>query len=121
MTVDTQDSGAAAPTVVAPPRIVAAVRKFVAEHGGSATAVIQPIGYAAVRITLVGADGILGDEVVADIATADAVVEAVDGLSTSGWERSVTSIVTPRVGHWKKMAGWVAHQTRFPKARNGLG
>ena len=121
MSVDTQDSGAAAPSVVAPPRTVAAVRSFVAEHGGSATAVVQPIGLYGVRITLVGADGILGDQVVADLQTAKAVVGAVEGLTTSGWERSVTSIVTPRVGHWKKMAGWVAGQTRFPKARNGLG
>ncbi|MFF0813846.1 hypothetical protein ACFYVR_01605 [Rhodococcus sp. NPDC003318] len=120
MSVDTQDSGAAAPTAVAPQRTVTAVTKFVAEHGGSATAVIQPIGLDGVRITLVGADGVLGDQVVDDLAAADAVVAAVDGLTASGWERSVTSIVTPRVGHWKKMAGWVANQTRFPKARNGL-
>lgn len=119
--MDTQDSGAAAPAAVAPPRIVAAVRKFVADHGGSASAVIQPIGYAGVRITLVGADGVLGDEVVVDVATANAVVDQVEGVTASGWERAITSIVTPRVGHWKKMAGWVAHQTRFPKARNGLG
>lgn len=121
MSVDTQDSGAAAPTVAAPSRTVTAVRKFVAEHGGSATAVVQPIGLDGVRITLVGADGILGDQVVADLAAAKAVVAAVDGLGASGWERAVTSIVTPRDGHWKKMAGWVAGQTRFPKARNGLG
>ncbi|MFD4292420.1 hypothetical protein ACFWPA_01510 [Rhodococcus sp. NPDC058505] len=121
MSVDTQDSGAAAPSVVAPARTVTAVRKFVAEHGGSATAVVQPIGLDGVRITLVGADGVLGDQVVDDLATAKAVVAGVDGVTASGWERSVTSIVTPRVGHWQKMAGWVAKQTRFPKARNGLG
>ncbi|MFC9788313.1 hypothetical protein [Rhodococcus sp. NPDC127528] len=121
MTVETQDSGAPAPTAALPSHIVASVRKFVAEHGGSATAVIQPIGYAGVRITLVGADGVLGDEVVDDLATANAVVAAVDNLAVSEWERSITSIVTPRVGHWRKMAGWVAKQTRFPKARNGLG
>ncbi len=120
MSVDTQDSGAA-PTVAAPKHAVAAVRTFVAEHGGSATAVIQPIGYAGVRITLVGQDGVLGDQVVADLPTAEAVVAQVDGVTTSGWERSVTSIATPQAGHWQKMAGWVAKQTRFPKARNGLG
>src|SRR5437868_3673965 len=66
MSVDTKDSGASTPSVAAAPHAVAAVKKFVAEHGGSATAVIQPVGYAGVRITLVGADGVLGDQVVAD-------------------------------------------------------
>lgn len=117
MSVDTQDSGAAAPTVAAPPRAVTAVRNFVAAHGGAATAVIQPIGLDGVRITLVGADGVLGDQVVEDIATADAVVAQVEGVTTSGWERSVTSVVTPRAGHWQKMAGWVAKQTRFQIGR----
>ncbi|MBP1158628.1 hypothetical protein ABIC28_004072 [Rhodococcus sp. PvR044] len=121
MTVDTQDSGASAPAVSLPPRTVAAVKKFVAEHGGSASAVIQPVGLDGVRITLVGADGVLGDQVVDDLATANAVVAAVDNVTVSEWERAITSIVTPRVGHWRKMAGWVANQTRFPKARNGLG
>ncbi|SDE63176.1 hypothetical protein [Rhodococcus tukisamuensis] len=120
MSVDTHDSGAPAATVTVPQRTVAAVQKFVAEHGGSATAVIQPVGYAGVRITLVGADGILGDQVVEDVATANAVVAAVAGVTVSEWERELVSVVTPRVGHWRKMAGWVANQTRFPKARNGL-
>lgn len=120
MSVDTQDSGAA-PTVTAPKHVIAAVRTFVTEHGGPATAVIQPVGYSGVRITLVGQDGVLGDQVVADLPTAEAVIAHVDGVTTSGWERSITSIATPQPGHWQKMAGWVATQTRFPKARNGLG
>ncbi|MFC4604285.1 hypothetical protein [Rhodococcus kronopolitis] len=121
MSVDTKDSGASTPSAAAAPHAVAAVKKFVAEHGGSATAVIQPVGYAGVRITLVGADGVLGDQVVADLATANATVAAVDNVSTSGWVRELVSAATPQQGHWRKMAGWVAHQTRFPKARNGLG
>jgi hypothetical protein len=99
--------------------VIDSVEDFVAAHGGSATAVLQPIGRVGVRITLVGSDGILGDRVVGDLATAKAVVEAVPGLSeTEHWDRELTSVVTPAPGHWAKMAGWVAHQTRFPKARN---
>ncbi|WP_040824919.1 hypothetical protein [Nocardia jiangxiensis] len=99
--------------------VIDSVEDFVAAHGGSATAVLQPIGRIGVRITLVGSDGVLGDRVVDDLATAKAVVEAVSGLSeTEHWDRELTSVVTPATGHWAKMAGWVAHQTRFPRARN---
>ncbi|WP_043727058.1 hypothetical protein [Nocardia asiatica] len=99
--------------------LVESVRGFVADHGKSATAVLQPIGRAGVRVTLVGADGVLGDQVVADLDTAKTLIETVDGLTEADeWDRELTSIVTPRKGHWAKMAGWVAKQARFPKARN---
>lgn len=95
------------------------VKGFVTEHGGSASAVLQPVGRAGVRITLVGADGVLGDRMVADLETAQALVESIDGLTEAEeWDRELTSVVTPRRGHWAKMAGWVAKQSRFPKARN---
>ncbi|MET8652791.1 hypothetical protein [Nocardia aurea] len=99
--------------------LVDSVKGFLAEHGGSATAVLQPVGRLGVRVTLVGEDGVMGDRVVADLATAKALVDAVDGLTEADeWDRALTSIVTPRKGHWARMAGWVARQTRFPKARN---
>ncbi|RJO68293.1 hypothetical protein D5S18_33260 [Nocardia panacis] len=102
-----------------PGSVIDSVKGFVAEHGGAATAVLQPIGRAGVRVTLVGSDGILGDRVVVDLAAARRLVEIVDGLTEADeWDRELTSIVTPRRGHWAKMAGWVAGQTRFPKARN---
>jgi hypothetical protein len=111
MSVETQ-------TASAPADIVSSLRSFVAEHGETAKAVIQPVGYVGVRITVVAEDGVLGDRVVADLPTAHAVVEALPNVTVSGWEREVTSIATPAKGHWKRMAGWVATQTRFPKARN---
>jgi hypothetical protein len=102
-----------------PGELTGSVQKFVAAHGGSATAVLQPVGEAGVRVTLVGADGVLGDRVVAGMPTAEALVEAVDGLARAEqWSRELVSKATPRPGHWAKMAGWVAHQKRFPKARN---
>lgn len=99
--------------------VVGSVRKFVAAHGGSATAVLQPVGEEGVRVTLVGSDGVLGDQMVADLDAARALVDAVDGLTaTEEWTRELVSTATPRQGHWAKMAGWVAGQKRFPKARN---
>lgn len=101
------------------PTVVDSVKEFVAAHGGSATAVLQPIGRIGVRVTLVGSDGVLGDRVVDTLAAAKSLVEAVDGLSeTEHWDRELTSVVTPARGHWARMAGWVARQSRYPKARN---
>ncbi|MFI6866274.1 hypothetical protein [Nocardia sp. NPDC050406] len=101
------------------PSIVDSVKGFVADHGGSATAVPQPVGRLGVRVTLVAADGTLGDRMVPDMESAKALVAAVNGLSESEeWDRELVSKVNPAKGHWAKMAGWVAKQKRFPKARN---
>ncbi|WP_019926949.1 hypothetical protein [Nocardia sp. BMG111209] len=98
---------------------VAALRKFVAEHGGSATAVLQPTGRIGVRVTLVGADGVLGDQFAADLAEAKALVAAVPEVTeTEEWGRELSAKATPARGHWARMAAWVARQSRFPKARN---
>ncbi|MGC5258727.1 hypothetical protein ACPXCG_20495 [Gordonia sp. DT218] len=105
--------------VEAPQSVVASIKGFIGREGGSAKAVLQPIGAAGVRITLVGEQGgILGDRVVDDVATAEAVVEAVDGLEAAEWDRDLTSAATVSPSHYRKMAGWVARQSRFPKARN---
>ncbi|PXW33797.1 UNVERIFIED_CONTAM: hypothetical protein DES50_102421 [Williamsia faeni] len=90
--------------------VIAAISKYVAREGGSATAVLQPIGAAGVRITLVGgAGGILGDQVVADLDTAKAIVEQVEGLAVGEWDRELTSSATVDPSHYRKMAGWVAN------------
>lgn len=84
--------------------------EFVKVHGAGSHAVVQPIGRSGVRITLVGKDGILGDRVVADAEQARAAVEATEGLELAdGWDRELSSIATPRPGHYRKMAGWVAN------------
>lgn len=107
------------PTVSAPSDVVASIRSFVGREGGEAKAVLQPIGNAGVRITLVGEQGgILGDRVVDDIATANAVVDAIDGVEIAEWDRELTSAANVKPSHYRKMAGWVAGQKRFPKARN---
>ena len=107
-----------APPQSAPAKVVAAVSAFV-KREGPAKAVLQPIGASGVRITLVGEKGgLLGDEVVADLASAEAVVEAVEGVEKAEWDRDLTSETTVSPSHYRKMAGWVAGQKRFPKARN---
>lgn len=111
MSVETQ-------VVAAPADIVSSIRSFVAEHGGSGKAVLQPIGLSGVRITVVAADGTLGDRVAKDLPTARAIVEEIPDVTVSEWDREVTSIANPQKGHWAKMAGWVARQRKFPKARN---
>lgn len=112
-------SGMSTETAAPPSSLVSSIESFVAAHGGSATVVLQPLGRAGVRITLVGEDGVLGDRVAADLATAHAVVDSLDSVTIGEWDRELTSIVTPRKGHFAQMAGWVAGQTKFPKARNG--
>ncbi|GAA2049178.1 hypothetical protein [Williamsia deligens] len=94
----------------APKAAVAAATRFVRRGGGAASAVIEPIGASGVRILMVAQDGgVIGDQVVADVATAHAVVDAVEGLTTAEWDRELSSVATPRPGHWKQMAGWVAN------------
>lgn len=117
---DTEAPRQNTPKATVPKDVLVAVRGFVAREGGSAKAVLQPIGAAGVRVTLVGeSGGVLGDRVVADLATAEAVVDAVKGLEAAEeWDRELISTVTPKKGHYAKMAGWVANQKRFPKARN---
>ncbi|KAA0023565.1 hypothetical protein [Antrihabitans cavernicola] len=120
MTTDAQSTDdVKAPAVKLPSGVVKSLTKFLSDHGESASAVLQPVGRMGVRITLVGADGVLGDEMVKDLDTARAVVDHFSAITVSEWTRELTSVVTPRAGHVKKMAGWVAQQTRgFPKPRN---
>ncbi|MFZ2512351.1 MAG: hypothetical protein WAW85_14830 [Gordonia sp. (in: high G+C Gram-positive bacteria)] len=101
--------------------VVGSIRRYVAAEGGASTAILQPTGVAGVRITLIGEkNGLLGDRVVASLDEAKAVVAQVEGLEIADeWDRELTNKVTIAPSHWRKMAGWVAHQTRgFPRARN---
>ncbi|MFT3662277.1 MAG: hypothetical protein QM809_13060 [Gordonia sp. (in: high G+C Gram-positive bacteria)] len=120
MSEDTQNAENAAP---AEPKlddaVLSSVRDYVASEDGKATAVLQPIGAAGVRVTLVGEkDGVLGDRVVPSMDVAKELVAEIDGLETGEWDRDLTTKATVEPSHWRKMAGWVAKQKRFPKARN---
>ncbi|WP_024796427.1 hypothetical protein [Tomitella biformata] len=81
------------------------ISKFVAEHGGSARAVLQPVGRRGIRITLVGSDGILGDQMVETMAEAEAAIAANPSVTRSEWDRELVSVATPEPAHARRMAG----------------
>ncbi len=94
-------------TTQAPAKAVAAVNRFAAAHEG-ARAVVQFVGDGATRITLIGTDGgVLGDVVVLDVATAEAVIAASDAEAAE-WDRELAGAVTPPAGLRKRMAGHFA-------------
>jgi hypothetical protein len=97
-------NGAAAPErAVAAKRAVAAVDRFAADHGG-ASAVAQPVSFDQVRITLVGADGTLGDVLVGDVAAAASVIEA-SSATGAEWDRELSASVTLNRANRLRMAG----------------
>lgn len=117
---DAPQTAAAATAAPQPgPGVVSSIRRYAAAEGG-ARAVLQPAGAAGVRITLVGdGDGHLGDRVVPSSAVAQEVVDRIDDVQVAAeWDRELTTKATVSPAHWRRMAGWVAHQKRFPKARN---
>ncbi|PRW65261.1 hypothetical protein [Actinopolyspora mortivallis] len=88
-----------------PRRSVEAARRFVSRHGGSARAVVENLGRGGARIVLIGEDGSLGDVMVADPATGEAVVEAVDGLESGEWDSETAAALTIGPDHRRRMAG----------------
>ncbi|MBK0867061.1 MULTISPECIES: hypothetical protein [unclassified Saccharopolyspora] len=91
--------------ITAPPKAVAAAKDFAGKHGGSARAVVEHLGNAGARLVLVGEDGALGDVLVADVATGEAVVAAVDELTGSDWDGETTAALQIGPAHRRKMAG----------------
>ncbi len=86
-------------------KAVAVAEAFVRAHGGSARAVVENIGQAGVRVVLVGEDGMLGDVMVADVATGQALAEAVEGLTLSDWDTDTVAALQIGPEHRRKMAG----------------
>lgn len=90
--------------LAAPAAAVSAVNRFVATHGEGTRVVIQPVSRGQVRLTLVGADGALGDVLVPDAATATAVIET--SLATGAeWDRELSASVELSDAHRARMAG----------------
>lgn len=77
---------------VAPKAAVSAVDHFVVAHGDT-RAVVQGLAFDQVRITLVGADGALGDVLVPDAGVAAAVVEE-SRATGAEWDRELSASVT---------------------------
>ena len=91
--------------MTAPQKAVAAASAFARKHGGSARAVVENLGRAGARLVLVGEDGALGDVMVADVATGEAVVSAVSELTASEWDSETTGALKIGPAHRRKMAG----------------
>jgi hypothetical protein len=89
-----------------PPKAVKSATAFVAQHGKGSRAVVEPLGRAGARVVLVGADdGALGDVVLADVATAEALVEQVPDLEPAEWDRETTAALRIGPAHRHRMAG----------------
>lgn len=103
-----QASAEPEPAVEVPRKALATVNAFVAAHGEAARAVVEYVGTGATRICLVGADDTMGDVVVTDVATAQAVIDASDAERAEGWDRELVNTVRLPAGLRKKMGGYLA-------------
>ena len=82
---------------------MSSAKAFVAAHGRPTRAVVEPVGRAGARLVLVGNDGAMGDIMVPDVATGEAVIEAA-GARASEWDRE--TIAATKIGprHRRRMA-----------------
>ena len=92
-------------TPTAPPKAVKSATAFVAKHGKGSRAVVEPLGRAGARVVLVGADGAMGDLVLPDVPTAEALVEHITDLDAAEWDRETTASLKIGPAHRRKMAG----------------
>jgi hypothetical protein len=88
-----------------PRKAVAAANSFVGKHGRNTRAVVENLGQAGARVVLVGEDGMLGDVMVSDVATGEALVDAVDGLTAGEWDAETTAALKIGPAHRRRMAG----------------
>lgn len=99
--------------VAVPQKAVKSAAGFVGDHGGSARAVVENVGHqAGARIVLIGADGALGDVMVADVATAESVVGAVEGLELGDWDAETTAALQIGPEYRRRMARSHASRAR---------
>ena len=82
---------------------LAAARDFVKRHGET-RAVVENIGRAGARVVLVGADGALGDVVVAGTETGNALVAAVELLEPAEWDAEMVKTTKIGAEHRRRMA-----------------
>ncbi|TDD84706.1 hypothetical protein E1202_22825 [Saccharopolyspora karakumensis] len=101
MTAEKDTEQSTAPT----PKALSVAKAFVADHGGSARAVVENIGRAGARVVLIGEDGRLGDVMVTSPAVGEALVEAVDGLTAHEWDSETTAALKIGAAHRRKMSG----------------
>lgn len=93
------------PSPAVPAAALRSAKEFVAAHGESARAVVENLGQAGARVVLVGADGLLGDVMVADVATGAALVGELPDTELGEWDRETTAALKIGPAHRRKMAG----------------
>ncbi|OXM64936.1 MULTISPECIES: hypothetical protein [Amycolatopsis] len=96
-----EETEAPAPTA----KQLTTARRFVAEHGKPAKAVVENIGRAGARVVLVGHDGAMGDIVVPAVETGQKLVDAVEDLEPAEWDAETTNSTRIGPGHRRRMAG----------------
>ena len=82
---------------------MSSAKAFVAAHGRPTRAVVEPIGRAGARLVLVGNDGAMGDIVVPDVVTGEAVIEAA-GAQAAEWDRDTVAATKIGPRHRRRMA-----------------
>ncbi|GAA2982337.1 hypothetical protein [Actinokineospora diospyrosa] len=87
-----------------PAAALRAATAFVAAHGQPSRAVVEAIGRAGARVVLVGEDGSMGDVVVPSTEVGAALVEQVEGLEQTEWDRETVAATRIGAGHRAKMA-----------------
>ncbi|WP_092533821.1 hypothetical protein [Amycolatopsis arida] len=87
-----------------------AARGFVERHGKPARGVVEYIGRVGARVVLVGADGALGDVIVPDVATGEALVAAVPDLEPAEWDAETVNSTAIGPEHRRRMAGSPLHR-----------
>ena len=102
----TETTGQDSANVVAPDhtRLIAGLRAFTNEHGGSGSAVLNYVGRPGVRIIVISADGPFTDAIVPDLDQAATVCEAA-GLTVGAWDRESTGKITVSASDRTRMAG----------------
>ena len=82
---------------------MSSAKAFVAAHGRPTRAVVEPVGRAGARLVLVGNDGAMGDIMVPDVATGEAVISAA-GARAAEWDRETTAATKIGPRHRRRMA-----------------
>jgi hypothetical protein len=83
---------------------LAYARRFVAAHGTPSRGVVEHLGRAGARVVLVGADGAMGDVIVASTAAGEALLETVADLEPAVWDAETVNATVIGAGHRRKMA-----------------
>lgn len=71
-----------------------AARQFVAAHGKPVSVVVQNLGRTGSRMVLIAPNGRIGDVIVADVATGNAVIEAEEDLQAAEWDSETVGRTT---------------------------